>query len=114
MKLIDIWKMEGRPDPQTFLYERFASKPGGVSFVDASHDALHLKDGDLVWWCGMMDTFHHHPDYSVDSLMRTMKHFKNMSRTFINSGNYPEFRVWINHWASLMIVCNHLDPERWK
>lgn len=114
MRLIDIWKSEGRPDAVQFLYSRFSGIPGGIEFVDAARDALHLRDNELVWWCGMMDHFHHHPDYYVDNLLRTMKHFKNMSRSHINNGEYKDFKVWINNWADLMIVCNYLDPERWR
>jgi hypothetical protein len=114
MKLIDVWKMEGRPDAKSFLYERLSGKPGGISFVDAASEALSLEGSELIWWCGMIQNYHHHPDYTIDNLLRTMKHFKNMSRTFINDGKYSEFKVWINNWSDLMIVCNYLDPERWK
>lgn len=114
MKLIEKWKQEGRPDAVEFLYEELGNTRGGIEFVDACRTALRLKAGDLVWWCGMIDNYHHHPDFSVDNLMRTMKHFKLMSRTFLNDKDYKSFKVWVNNWSDLMIVCNHLDPDRWK
>lgn len=114
MKLIDIWKLDGKPDATEFLYEKLGSARGGIEMVDAASKVLKLKGSELVWWCGMMHHYHHHPDYTVDNLMKTMKHFKNISKTYINNGDYKNFKVWVNNWSDLMIVCNHLDPDRWR
>ena len=112
-KLIDEYKSSGTKDAMGFLYNYFGSLRGGIDFVDACHDALKLAGRDLVWWCGMIDNCHHHEDYSVDNILRTAKHFKKVSISFLNKQDYKSFKIWNSNWADLMIICNHLDPERW-
>lgn len=111
-KLIDKYRQSGLSADE-FLYNYFGDKRGGIDFVDACRKSLKMNDRDLVWWCGMVDHYHHHEDMTVDSLLKTTKHFKNVSLSFLNKQEYKDFKTWNSNWSDMMIVCNSLDTDRW-
>jgi hypothetical protein len=113
LNLISEYKKVGG-DEFVFLYKVFGDYDGGIQFVDASAEALKLSGRDLVWWCGMIKNYHHHPDYLPGSLVRTRKHFKNLALRYLNSGEYDTFKTWIRNWSNMLIVGNFLAPELWE
>lgn len=115
MNLINEWReVKHTEDAMEFLYSRFGVYDGGIDFVDAVHTALKKKGRDLIWFCGMFHNFHNHDDYTIENLLRTKKHIKNIALGYLNKQEYDLFNVWIKHWSNTLIVCNHIAPERWE
>jgi len=114
MNLISEYKeVKDSVEAVDFLYEKFGGYNGGMNFVDAVHKGLKKTGRELVWWCGMVDNYHNHDDYTIDSLLRTKKHMKNVALGFLNRQEYDDYLTWIGNWSKMLIVCNYLDPDRW-
>lgn len=113
LNLVNEWR-ESSLDANDFLYKFFSGYKNGIDFVDSSAQSLKLSGRALVWWCGMIHNYHQHPDYTVENLLKTRKHFKNIALRYLNDQQYGVFKTWIDNWSNLLIVTNHLDPSLWE
>lgn len=115
MNLIDEYKeLKDSVNAIEFLYGKFGDLNGGLDFIDAVHLGLKKTGRELVWFCGMFDNYHNHNDYSIDNLLRTKKHFKNVALGFLNKQEYDPFNTWIKNWSNTLIICNYIAPDRWE
>jgi hypothetical protein len=108
------YKESGEDDAVSFLIKKLCNKDYHDTLILSARDALNLSGDSLVWWVGMVDNYHKHPDFSYNNLLRTRKHFKNIAFSYLDDGNYEMFSRWIKNWSDLLIVCRYAFPELWE
>lgn len=97
-------------DATKWLVEEMCKVDGSTDFIYAAKEALDLNKEKLVWYVGMIDKYHNHPDMLVPSLTRTRVHFKNIAMSFLHKKDYKMYRVWMKNWIDLLAICRYLDP----
>lgn len=108
------YKESSGTDATSFLIEKLCKKDGHDRLIFAAKESLGLGGDKLVWWVGMIDNYHAHPDFSYNNLLRTRKHFKNIAFSYLDKNDYKLFSAWIKNWSDLLIVCRHAYPELWE
>ena len=108
------YKESEESDAVSFLVKKLCHKDKHDRLILSVRDSLNLSGDRLVWWVGMLNNYHVHPDFSYSNLIRTRKHFKNIAFSYLDDGNFDMFSRWIKNWSDLLIVCRYAYPDLWE
>ena len=98
-------------DATQWLIDELYKVDGATDFIYAAREVLGLTGSRLVWFVGMFDNFHNHPDYLMSNLIRTRVHFKKIAMSKLDENDYKSFRAMIKNWSEVLAVCRYLDPK---